>query len=147
MINNAYRLENISLLAIERVRDIYIVALQKYVDGMYAQFPFVPIHKSVVEEFVSSAELVGTGVTSSIDDSREIWEKHGSAYFTIPPKEIWNIGISLLRQEKELSDFRIEGYFLFPPIYPATTEILQDFEGIAAIMDHVIGEKSDINSN
>jgi hypothetical protein len=147
MIGNAYQLERLSILVINRIRDIYIVALQKSVAGTIAQFPFVPVHTSVVEEFVSSAEQVGTGVPSSIEESFKLWEKYGSAYFTIPPKEIWSIGISLLSQGKSLQDFAKGEYFLFPPVFPATRDTLIEFEGATGIVDHKIGEKSDVVSN
>jgi hypothetical protein len=147
MIGNAYQLEDLSILVINRIRDIYIVALQKIVAGVVAQFPFVPIHTSVMEEFVESARLIGTGVPSSIEESFKLWEGYGSAYFTIPPEEIWSIGISLLREVKDLQDFNKGEYFLFPPVFPATRDVLPVFEGVAGIVDHKIGEKSSIVSN
>ena len=152
MIGNAYQLESLSILVINRIRDIYIVAIQKSVAGTIAQFPFVPVHTSVVEEFVSSAEQVGTGVPSSIEESFKLWEKYGSAYFTIPPEEIWSIGISLLSQGKSLQDFAKGEYFLFPPVFPTTRDTLIEFEGMSitiatGIVDHKIGEKSDVVSN
>jgi len=96
MTGNAYQLEDLSILVINRIRDIYIVALQKSVAGTIAQFPFVPVHTSVMEEFVSSAELIGTGVPASIEESFKLWERYGSAYFTISPEEIWTLGVSCL---------------------------------------------------
>jgi hypothetical protein len=147
MIGNAYQLEGLSILVINRIRDIYIVALQKSLAGVVAQFPFVPVHKSVMEEFVESARLIGTGVPSSIEESFKLWERYGSAYFTIPPEEIWSIGISLLSEGKDLQDFNKGEYFLFPPVFPTTRDVLPDFEGVAGIVDHKIGEKSSIVSN
>lgn len=38
MIGNAYQLEKLYILVINRIRDIYIVGLQKSVAGMVAQF-------------------------------------------------------------------------------------------------------------
>jgi hypothetical protein len=147
MIGNAYQLGRLSILVINRIRDIYIVALQKSVVGTIAQFPFVPVHKSVMEDFVESARLIGTGVPSPIEESFKLWEKYGSAYFTIPPEEIWSLGISLLSEVKDLQDFNKGEYFLFPPVFPATRDVLPDFEGVAGIVDHKIGEKSSIVSN
>jgi hypothetical protein len=148
MLHNAYVFDEISLLVIERIRDIYIVSLQKSVLGMYAQFPFVPIHKSILEEFVSSAELIGTVLPSSTEASMEIWEKYGSAYFTVSPKEIWKIGISVMAKSgKDLLDYRHENYFLFPPVFPGTMDTLDGFDGKVGVIDHVIGEKCDPSNN
>jgi len=147
MIGNAYQLGYLSILVINRIRDIYIVALQKRVASTIAQFPFVPVHTSVMEDFIESAKLIGTGVPASIEESFKLWERYGSAYFTIPPEEIWDIGISLLSEEKDLQDFAKGEYFLFPPIFPATKDSLTEFEGAAGIIDHKIGEKSSVVSN
>jgi hypothetical protein len=100
-----------------------------------------------MEDFVESARLIGTGVPSSIEESFKLWERYGSAYFTIPPEEIWSIGISLLSEGKDLQDFNKGEYFLFPPVFPATRDVLPVFEGVAGIVDHKIGEKSSVVSN
>lgn len=148
MIGNAYQLENLSILVINRIRDIYIVGLQKSVAGTIAQFPFVPVHTSVVEEFVSSAELIGTGVSTSIEESFKLWEKYGSAYFTISPKEIWAIGVSCLEKNgKKPKDYVKGNYYLFPPVWPGDVNILDDFEGDHLILDHSIGQKFNPVSN
>lgn len=149
MIGKAYQLGNLSIMIIDRIRDSYIVALQKVSSktGNVAQFPFVPIHKGIVEEFVQSAEFIGDGVPSSIDGSLKLWEQYRSAYFTIRPEEIWDIGVSLLSKEKELKEFAVGENFLFPPIFPAHIDDLDGLEGISGIMDRAIGEKSSPHSN
>jgi len=148
MIGNAYQLEDLSILVINRIRDIYIVALQKSVVGTIAQFPFVPVHTSVVEDFVESARLIGTGVPSPIEESFKLWERYGSAYFTIPPEEIWAIGVSCLEKAgKKPKDYVRDTYFLFPPVWPGSMDTLDIFEGDYLILDHSIGEKSNPVSN
>jgi hypothetical protein len=148
MIGNAYQLGHLSILVINRIRDIYIVALQKGVAGTIAQFPFVPIHKSVLEEFVSSAELIGTGVPASIEESFKLWERCGSAYFTISPKEIWAIGVLCLEKAgKKPKDYIKGNYYLFHPVWPGSMDALDNFEGDYLVLDHSIGEKFNPVSN
>jgi hypothetical protein len=148
MIGNAYQLGRLSILVINRIRDIYIVALQKSVAGTIAQFPFVPIHTSVMEEFVSSAELIGTGVPASIEKSFKRWEEGGGCYFTISPEEIWTLGVSCLENGgKKPKDYVRDNYFLFPPVWPGTMDSLDNFEGDYVVLDHSIGEKSNPVSN
>lgn len=148
MIGNAYQLEKLYILVINRIRDIYIVGLQKVVNGAIAQFPFVPVHTSVMEEFVSSAELIGTGVASPIEESFKLWEKCGSAYFTISPEEIWAIGVSCLEKNgKKPKDYVKDNYYLFPPVWPGNIDGLDNFEGDYVILDHTIGQKFNPVSN
>ena len=148
MIGNAYQLEKLYILVIDRIRDIYIVGLQKSVAGMVAQFPFVPVHTSVMEDFVESARLIGTGVPASIEESFNLWERCGSAYFTIPPEEIWAIGVSCLEKNgKKPKDYVKDNYYIFPPVWPGNMDGIDNFEGDYVILDHTIGQKFNPVSN
>ena len=115
---------------------------------MVAQFPFVPVHTSVMEDFVESARLIGTGVPASIEESFNLWERCGSAYFTIPPEEIWAIGVSCLEKNgKKPKDYVKDNYYIFPPVWPGNMDGIDNFEGDYVILDHTIGQKFNPVSN
>jgi hypothetical protein len=101
-----------------------------------------------MEDFVESARLIGTGVPASIEESFKLWERYGSAYFTISPEEIWTLGVSCLENGgKKPKDYAKDTYFLFPPVWPGSMDALDNFNGDYVILDRSIGEKFNPVSN
>lgn len=148
MIGNAYKLDGMALLVVDKIRDTYIISLQKYRSGIYIQFPFVPIHKSFLQEFVESAEFAGKFTPASIEHSLELWRQHQSCYFTLPPKDIWDMAVYILSDSgKKVEEFRVDDYILFPPIFPGTPSTLNGSEGIVYSCSETIGQMSDANNN
>jgi hypothetical protein len=148
MIGNAYISGGMSLLVVDKIRDTYIISLQKYKDGFYIQFPFIPIHQSLLADFIESAKPMGTFTPASIENSLEMWKEHESCYFTIPPAEIWDLAMCVLRDNgRELEDYRQDAYILFPPIFPGNPERLNGDEDIVHYCSEPIGKMFDRRNN
>jgi hypothetical protein len=124
--------------------------MQKANTGIVAQFPFIPVHKDVLEEVVQDGELIGEFTPADISDSLRSWKRNEGGYFTIPVDQIWTLAIKMLESSGKLpKDYMIERdndmMFLFPPIYISKK---QDIEASYVVkLTEMVGESFDPRSN
>lgn len=117
-----YHLDGLSVLVVDSIKDVRIIALQKRVD-LTAQFPFVPVHKDVLADFMTEARAGSEFEPNDISETLALWREDGASYFTIPIPDIWILGIQLLKSTGEKpSKYIQQGAFCFSPIWPSNNE-------------------------
>ena len=144
VMGKTYHLDGLSVLVVDSIKDVRIIALQKRVD-LIAQFPFVPVHKDVLADFVVEARRGPEFEPNDISETLALWQKDGAAYFTIPIPDIWTLGIQLLKAAgKKPSEYIRQEVFCFSPIWPSNNEC-----GIGHYfkMHEVIGATHNSSSN
>lgn len=144
--NEVYISGDYAVLIILRTINGYIISIGKYCD-IFAQMNFVPVQKSVLEEFVSRSEFSRIGTPSDISETMEKFKQDNGGYFSISIPEIWNTNVKLHETKgKSPKDFIQDGQLVFPPVYPLRKVDAPD-DGEYIEIDHIIGYTHDPSNN
>lgn len=136
-----------AVLIISKTQHGYIISIGKHC-GIFAQMNFVPVQKSVLEEFVDKAEFSSTAVPADISDTMEGFKRSNGGYFTISIPEIWNMNVQLHQASgKSPNDFLQDGQLVFPPVYPMRKVDLIPDGGEYIEINHIIGYTHDVSNN
>lgn len=110
-----------SVLIIDREDDIYFIAIAMVEKRV--QCPFVPVSRSILENFTDTLFPTHEKITpSDISKSKELWLKQNDGYrmfFTIPINDIWGHMISaLVNSDIKPSDFWKDSWYVLPIMFP-----------------------------
>ena len=145
-IGQAYTLDGLDVLIVDYVLDTWIISIQKNLNGVEIQFPFVPIAEPNLTNYTGFARPTSVVKPTSITGQIGQWVKSGNAHFIIDVEEIWNKAVELFDLEDYVSGMEVNdeesSLLLMPAVYPARAKDIDrdDFNGRYFKVDEEIGE-------